>query len=60
MPEKFKPRQFESFESLPEEEKESFKKVDDGFVRKEALSEDEALEQAIEIKELKNEIIFKY
>lgn len=52
MPEKFKPGQFEPFESLPEEEKENFKKVDDGFVRKEALDLEEARDDIKNIQSL--------
>lgn len=47
MPEKFNPTNFESYEDMQEEEKtENFKKVDNGFVRKEVLNLEEARERA--------------
>jgi hypothetical protein len=42
MPEKFDPKQFKSFEKLPEDQKLNFKEVEGGFVYEKALSKEEA------------------
>ncbi len=51
MPEKFNPSEYESYEDLSEEEKSNFKKVDDGFAKKEALSEEDARDHAENMQE---------
>lgn len=42
MAEQFNPKQFNSYEELPDEQKPNFKKVENGFIYKEALPKEEA------------------